>query len=203
MNRLPKFPLRYLITSGESDDNSFRVKKPEILNIIRRSADANIELVQIREKRLSARYLFELTASAVSAAKGSKTKILVNDRFDIALATGAAGVHLTGSSMSPLIVRSEVPEKFLIGVSTHSIAEIIAASENSADFVLFGPVFETPGKGEAVGLELLREACLSVSPFPVIGVGGIDETNFDSVLKNGAAGFAAIRYLNEFVKIRK
>lgn len=203
MNRLPKFPLRYLITSGESDDNSFRVKKPEILNIIRRSADANIELVQIREKRLSARYLFELTASAVSAAKGSKTKILVNDRFDIALATGAAGVHLTGSSMSPLIVRSEVPEKFLIGASTHSIAEIIAASENSADFVLFGPVFETPGKGEAVGLELFRGACLSVSPFPVIGVGGIDETNFDSVLKNGAAGFAAIRYLNEFVKIRK
>ena len=64
-------------------------------------------------------------------------------------------------------------------------------------------MFETPGKGEAVGLELLREACLSVSPFPVIGVGGIDETNFDSVLKNGAAGFAAIRYLNEFVKIRK
>lgn len=203
MNRLPKFPLRYLITSGEADDNNFRVKKPEILNIIRRSADANIELVQIREKRLSARYLFELTASAVSAAKGSKTKILVNDRFDIALATGAAGVHLTGSSMSPLIVRSEVPEKFLIGVSTHSIAEIIAASENSADFVLFGPVFETPGKGEAVGLELFRGACLSVSPFPVIGVGGIDETNFDSVLKNGAAGFAAIRYLNEFVKIRK
>ncbi len=156
MTRLPKFPIRYLITSGESDDKNFRVKKPEILNIIRRSADANIELVQIREKRLSARYLFELTASAVSAAKGSNTKVLVNDRFDIALATGAAGVHLTGSSMSPLIVRSEVPEKFLIGVSTHSLAEIIAASENGADFVLFGPVFATPGKGEAVGLERFR-----------------------------------------------
>ena len=94
-----------------------------------------------------------------------------------------------------------MPSGFLIGVSAHTSDEVFAAKAAGADYAMIGPVFETPGKGEPLGIDVLRDLSAAVAPFPVIGVGGVDGTNIRSVLDAGAAGFAAIRYLNDFVRI--
>ena len=199
MNAAFRSPVRYLITEGKAAKDNFKQKKREIVNSVRNAADRGIELVQIREKQLSAKLLYELASAAVDAAKGSQTKILINDRFDIAVAAKTDGVHLTGRSIPAAVVRKNTPNNFLIGVSTHSLAETVAAAKDGADFALFGPVFETPGKGDVVGIDKLAAICESVAPFPVIAVGGIDASNYRQILENGAAGFAAIRYLNDFL----
>lgn len=195
--------VRYLITRGIATPDNFQQQKSEILDVVRGAVASEIDLIQIREKKLSANFLFEIASEAVAIAEGTLTKILINDRFDIALAARAQGVHLTSRSIPAGVVRSHVPKEFIIGVSRHTLDETISARDGGADFALFGPIFETPGKGEAVGLEKLSAICEAVDPFPVIGVGGIDEANFEQVMANGAAGFASIRYLNDFVKMRQ
>jgi len=169
---------------------------------VRSAVAAGISLIQIREKQLSARSLCELTATAVSITKDSDTKLLVNDRSDIALAAGASGVHLTSASLPASVIRESFPG-LVIGVSTHSLDETVNAVEQGADFVLYGPIFATPGKGNPVGLDDLRRVCEAVSPFPVIGIGGIDGSNYGSVIQSGARGFAAIRFLNDPANLRR
>lgn len=196
-------PLIYLITKGEATDSNSAESCVRILETVRAAVEQEISLIQIREKRLSGRQLFELTAAAAEITHGSETRLLVNDRSDIALAAKADGVHLTTSSLSAAIIRKTLPKNFVIGVSTHSVDEAILANKDGADFAVFGPVFTTPGKGEPCGLTELHAVCEKLKPFPIIGLGGIDETNFESVLRSGASGIAAIRYLIEPVNLRK
>lgn len=195
--------IRYLITEGIATPENFHRQKREILDSFRGAVARGIDLVQLREKNLTGSQLFEMAAAAVAVVEGTAIKVLVNERFDIALAAGAHGVHLSSRSIPAEVVRSNVPEGFIIGVSTHTGDETVAARDGDADFALFGPVFYTPGKGKASGLENLRKVCDAVGPFPVIAVGGIDESNFKDVLVSGAAGFASIRYLNEFVRMKE
>jgi thiamine-phosphate pyrophosphorylase len=192
----------YLITEGLLTKRNFFEKRIQILNLIKAAVDAGISLIQIREKQLSAHCVFELASQAAELAKNSNTKILVNDRADIALAAKADGVHLTVNSLSASIIRAAFPKDFMIGVSTHSVQKTEEAKLQGADFALFGPVFETPGKGAPTGLEELRNVCEKVKPFPVIAVGGINETNYREVLQI-ADGFAAIRFLNDIENLRK
>lgn len=189
-------PLIYVITKGDATEQNFDKKRIEILDLVRSAIDADIPLVQLREKGLSSRSVFELTSQASAIAAGSETRILVNDRPDIAAAAGADGVHLTARSLTTRVVRSYFPD-LLIGVSTHSAADVQVAVDDGADLVAFGPIFTTPGKGEATGLRALREVCITFSTIPIIGLGGIDSTNFHSVIEAGAAGVAAIRWFNE------
>lgn len=188
-------PLIYLITEGAATVENFSAQKRRILETIRRAVEARISLVQIREKLLSAKLVFELTSEATKITKNSNTKLLVNDRADIALAAKADGVHLTENSISAEIIRRSFGENFVIGISAHTIEKAETAKNQKADFVTFSPVFETPNKGRAQGLEKLREVCEKLKPFPVLALGGIDETNYRKVLENGASGFAAIRFL--------
>ena len=109
---------------------------------------ARIDLVQIREKNLSASVLCQIATSAAGITKGSATQLLINDRSDIAAAAGADGVHLTSLSLPTAVVRKSFGEEFLIGVSTHSLDEAKLARRGGADFVVFGPVFETASKKE-------------------------------------------------------
>jgi thiamine-phosphate pyrophosphorylase len=196
-------PVRYLITPGSLTSSNFDSENDLLLETLRLAVKAGIELVQIREKSLPARYLFELAAEAAAMARGSNTRVLLNERFDIAIAAGLDGVHLTSTSISVERVRENVPDGFLIGVSTHSTSEVAAARDSGADFALLGPIFATPGKGDPIGLEELGSICGSVAPFPVIGVGGIDASNSQAVIDSGAAGYAAIRYLNDFVRMAR
>lgn len=201
MSLLPASPFRLLITPGLSDPSNFSTQKAEILETVAFAIAAGIGVVQIREKRLPARSLFELVRDAVDLTAGSATRLLVNERFDTALAAGADGVHLTSTSMPVECVRTSVPPGFIIGVSAHSPDEVAAAKDSRADYAMLGPIFETPGKGDPIGLEEFERVCGSVAPFPVVGVGGIDASNEAAVIEAGAAGAAAIRYLNEFVRI--
>ena len=201
MSSFSKRPVRYLITRGDLNESNFSKKHLETLSIIRSAVQRGIELVQIREKALGARDLFQLASHAVKIAAMSETLILVNGRFDIALVAGAQGVHLTSRSIPANVVRHSVPVRFLIGVSAHSKEEVLEARTAGADFALFGNVFATPGKGKPTGLDALSLVCRAADTFPLIAVGGIDDSNAQEVIDAGAAGFAAIRYLNEFVTI--
>ena len=158
-----------------------------------------LPLYQIREKNLSVRMLYEFVSRAAEITRGTSTRLLVNDRFDVARAAGADGVHLTESSLSPRVVRETCGEEFVIGVSTHSLESARAARDGGADFVVFGPVFETESKrayGPPQGLEKLREVATALAGFPVLAIGGITIDNAESCFEVGASGFAGISWFN-------
>ena len=186
-------PLIYLITAGDATDDNFSEMIVSISRQVNEAVDESVSIVQIREKQLSAKHLFELASVCIETTRASPTKLLINDRADIAAAAGADGVHLTSSSVPAAMVRGAFGRHFIIGVSTHSPDEVIAASRGGADFVVFGPVFDTPGKGPAVGVDELKRVCADVAPFPVLALGGIDAANCGDVLRAGAAGIAGIR----------
>jgi len=185
-----KFPVPtvYPITSGKSSI-------PDILRLIHAAVDAEVPLFQIREKTLSARALYEVVVRAVSVTRDSKTRLIVNDRVDVARAAGADGVQLTARSLPASIVRRVCGSEFLIGASTHSREEAQAARDGGADFVVFGPVFETESKrafGPPQGLEKLRDVARALGEFPVLAIGGITLENIPACLSAGARGFAGI-----------
>src|SRR5437867_1159574 len=115
-------PILYLITRGGTTKDTTPVAPEfgDLLNQISAAVEAGIDLIQIREKQLTARVLFELVEQATSLTRGTNTRLLVNDRADIAAGAGADGVHLTTRSLDAAIVRRTFGEEFLIGVSTHS-----------------------------------------------------------------------------------
>jgi len=196
-------PLIYLITDGETTAANFTEKKPQILNLVEAAVQTKISLIQIREKKLSARLIFELASEVARLTQNTETKLLVNDRADIALAANADGVHLTSRSFSADIIKRHFPKDFIVGVSAHTLEKAETARRRGADFVTFSPIFSSPDKGEPLGIEKLREVCQALKPFPVIALGGISETNFAEVLKAGASGFAAIRFLNNEENLKK
>ena len=195
-------PIIYLITKGEATDANFAEARREILDIVRVAVEEKISFIQIREKRLSPRPLFELTAAAVRITCNSATHLLVNEYAGIALAANADGVHLPANSLPADVIRKNLPKDFIIGVSTHSLESASTAATDGADFVVFGPIFESPGKCECHGLAALSDVCEKLRPFPVIGLGGIDESNCESVMASGASGIAAIRVLNDPESLR-
>jgi thiamine-phosphate pyrophosphorylase len=203
--KLPK-PIIYLITSGATTPASNPASEDfqSVLAIIRAAVRARIPLVQLREKNLTTNTLYELAARAVELTRGTETQLLINDRADVASATGAAGVHLTVQSLEAAIVRRAFGPSFLIGVSAHSLAEAQAAREGGADFAVFGPIFDTPSKrayGTPLGIESLREAAHKLSPFPLLALGGITNENAPETLRAGASGIAAIRLFNHAANI--
>ncbi len=173
---------------------------PRISEAIR----AGVELVQIREKDLATRELVELVKAALAAAEGTATRVVVNDRLDMALALRAAGVHLGTRSMPAGAVRQALSRKentrgFIVGVSCHSLEEALAAQSAGADYLVLGPIFETPSKtpfGPPLGLAKLKEVTTQVK-IPVLALGGINVRRVKSCLEGGAAGIAGIRIFQE------
>jgi thiamine-phosphate pyrophosphorylase len=190
-------PIVYLITKGEATPDNFVEKREEIINTIRIAVEENVSFIQLREKQLSSRPLFELVADAAAITRGTETKLLVNHRADIAHRAKADGVHLPANYLPAIgVIRMSFPNGFVIGASTHSLDETLKASVDGADFAVFGPVFKTPDKDRPQGIGELTEVVATVEPFPVLAIGGINEENIPSILDAGAAGFAAIRALN-------
>ncbi|MGH9735249.1 MAG: thiamine phosphate synthase [Candidatus Acidiferrales bacterium] len=184
-----------------------------LLQKIQTAIDGGVDWIQIREKDVTSGRLLKLARQAVTAADessktspGRRTRIYVNDRLDVALAAGgdglpaAAGVHLGGESLPvEQVVRwcraGNAPPEFQIGVSCHSIDQTRAAAQNGADYIFFGPVFNTPSKrsfGPPQDLDRLGEICRAIQ-IPVIAIGGIDESNAQDCIRRGASGVAAIR----------
>src|SRR5215471_11047826 len=181
--------LRYYITDRHAAGGV-----TPLFRYIERALQNGVDWIQIREKDLSARELYALTTQVLELAWPYPARILVNARADVALAAGAHGVHLPGSSIAPKILRTIVPEGFLIGVSVHTPEEIRMAQGEEADFVVFGPIFPPLSKSASlppVGIDGLRDAVRNVT-IPVLALGGITPENASTCIEAGAAGIAGI-----------
>jgi thiamine-phosphate pyrophosphorylase len=183
-----KRPLLYYITDRKQLHGS------SLMACIHRAIDCGVDFIQIREKDLDDRSIFDLTRGALAHANGTQCRILVNGRADIALAAGADGVHLPSTGLRIEDIRKWLPNDFLIGVSVHTVAEMNRASEQGAHYLLLGHIFQTASKagyGSPLGLSRLRNACSRAS-VPVLGLGGIKPELIGQVLNAGAAGVAGI-----------
>jgi thiamine-phosphate pyrophosphorylase len=179
-----------------------QLTREPLLGRIQHAARAGVDLLQVREKDMETRDLLELvksTVDAVSDRGAGGTKVVVNDRLDVALAGGTQGVHLGTKSMPAQVVRGVVSGNFLVGVSCHSLEEALAAECARADYILLGPIFETPSKlqyGTPLGLIKLRETTRRVKT-PVLALGGITVERVGPCLANGAVGIAGIRIFQD------
>lgn len=185
-------PISYAISSGEATDQDFETARIRITDQAEMLAEHRVSYFQIREKRLSASNLHRLAEDTVRRLKRSSTRLLINDRADIAATVGAFGVHLTETSLPAKMVKQGFGENLAIFVSTHSSQQIREAELAGASMVVFGPVFPTPGKLQLAGLEKLTVA-VKESKLPVLALGGVDNENFYSVIDVGASGVAGIR----------
>jgi len=219
--------LLYYITDRKAFPGDERTRRLRLLDKIAEAASCGIDYIQLREKDLSVHELESLAREAVrvihdqTSASGFRlpvTALLINSRTDVALASGAAGVHLPANDVSPDEVRAawagkcgtgapfdklragsagEISPYPLIAVSCHSPQEVAQAASHKASFAVFAPVFEKkdmPGIAPA-GLDALRQACLA--SIPVVALGGVTRQNAESCLQAGAAGIAAIRLFQE------
>jgi thiamine-phosphate pyrophosphorylase len=197
--------LRYAITSRAQYPGDEHEKQAALFREASRWADEGINLIQLREKDLPAAGIAALAREILTAIreKNSPAKLLINSRPDIALATGAHGVHLTAGpdELTPAQVRSlyaaaDLPAP-VITVSCHTPEDVRRAHKNHADAILFAPVFEkTFADQETIpgqGLDRFRDACRAASTIPVYALGGVTLENAPSCLAAGAAGIAGIR----------
>jgi thiamine-phosphate pyrophosphorylase len=178
----------------------------QLLAMIRCAVDAGVDWIQVREKDLSGRELIHLVRETVAAAAGTRTKIIVNDRLDVAIAARAAGVHLGAESLPVRAVAAwreshtaASTSNFLIGASCHSLEQAQSAEQDGADYIIFGPVFETPSKasfGPPQGIERLHKVCTEIK-IPVLAIGGVNPANASDCTRAGATGIAAIRIFQE------
>lgn len=163
-----------------------------MLGCAARACAMGVEMIQVREKDLAARELYELVHRFLSVCP--RTRIIVNSRLDVALAAGAHGVHLPGCSPAPSALRAICRPGFLIGVSCHTVDELKAAEREGADYAMLAPVFTPISKASALpplGLDVLRRGCASVA-IPVHALGGITAANAAACIEAGAAGVAGI-----------
>ncbi|MBI4843833.1 MAG: thiamine phosphate synthase [Nitrospirae bacterium] len=161
---------------------------------VRQALIGGVKAVQLREKDLETRELLKLAYKMRELTVKYDAKLFINDRFDIALAVGADGVHLTQNSITADAVRKAVKNKLLIGVSTHSLKEAKEAEKAGADLITFGPVYKTPSKlkyGKPLGIDVLKDVSRKIN-IPVFALGGVKSENIDAVKKSGAYGVAMI-----------
>ncbi len=182
-------PRLYVVTDRQQTAN-----RP-LENVVAGAARGGVGMIQLREKDLTARELYDLGARLQRRLAPHHIPLLINDRLDVAQALDAAGVHLAGHSLSPAQARRVLGPHKLIGVSTHGLDHARQAAYDGADFIVFGPVFETPSKvqyGAPQGLQRLAEVVANVT-CPVIAIGGINTENLPQILPTGAHGVAMIR----------
>jgi thiazole tautomerase (transcriptional regulator TenI) len=159
---------------------------------VRAAAAAGVDLVQVREPDLEAAELVSLVERLVAASAGTSSRILVNDRLDVALAAGAAGVHLKERGFLPKDARALVPNGFLVGCSIHSAAAAVERSD--AQYLMAGTVLPTISKPDStlLGWEGLAAVVAAAPGTPVLAIGGIDLPSMGLLASSGAAGLAAV-----------
>ncbi|MDA8085056.1 MAG: thiamine phosphate synthase [Nitrospiraceae bacterium] len=180
----------YLIT----DRKIFEGDTDALLRGVEGALEGGVKAVQLREKDLETRTLLALAYRMRELTARYGARLFINDRADIAVAVSADGVHLGHTGIPVEAARKVCGEKMLIGRSTHSLEEARQAQEAGADFITFGPVFETPSKrpyGEPVGVKLLRDTTERIS-IPVFAIGGISREKVQEVTEAGASGIALI-----------
>ena len=196
-------PLLCYVTNGQLGSNPSQVSIEALLRKIAQAANAGVDWIQIREKDLPARQLAGISVEIMRRVP-KECRILINDRLDVAIAVSAGGVHLGGKSVSVADARRLISAQgnlndFIVGASVHRLEAALSSEKEGADYLVFGPVFNTPSKaayGAAQGLQQLEKICRAAS-IPVLAIGGITQQNAQECLEHGAAGIAAIRLFQE------
>jgi len=161
-------------------------------------ADGGATVVQLRDKHASSLRFYEQAKAALDVANKRGVQLIINDRVDIALAIGAAGVHLGQDDLAPEAARRLLGDDAIIGYSTHSQPQLVEAIKLPVDYVAFGPIFQTATKENpdpVVGLAGLRTIREAIGNGPLVAIGGITLTNARGVIEAGADSVALIRGL--------
>lgn len=170
------------------------VRGRSLQSALRESVNAGVPAIQLRERDLPTRQLLSLARQVHAMTRDRAVPLIINDRVDLAVALDLDGVHLRASSLPVSAVRRVIGQHRLIGVSAHSVTEVQQAGDDGADYVILGPIFETPSKrgfGEPLGLAVLADACRH-SSVPVFAIGGITCERIESARDAGAFGVAMI-----------
>jgi thiamine-phosphate pyrophosphorylase len=192
----PDAPILCLVTDRHrlaADDAGFETVRARLVEVARDAVRAGVDLIQVREHGLETAQLVDLVDQIVEIARGAATRVVVNDRLDVALACGADGVHLRADSFVPGAVRPMVPDRFLVGRSVHHVDEARQHAA-SVDYFVAGTVFPTASKASTtrwLGVSGL-EAIVRAVRVPVLAIGGIAVDRVAEVAAAGAAGIAAI-----------
>jgi thiamine-phosphate pyrophosphorylase len=155
---------------------------------------AGVRAIQLREKDLSIRELFDVAQWMRDLTNEYEAKLIINDRVDIALSVGADGVHLGQQSIPAHAVRKIAGDKLVIGISAHGVDEALAAEQSGADFITLGPVYETLSKlkyGKPIGIEKMSKVKSRIA-IPVLAIGGIKQERVHELKAAGADGIAMI-----------
>jgi thiamine-phosphate pyrophosphorylase len=179
----------YLIT-----DRALFPEKESLYAALEKALRGGCRAVQLREKDLSIRELLAMAYDLRTVTQRHRARLFVNDRVDVAMAVGADGVHLGRTGIPPSAAKKASQGALVVGASTHSLKEALDAEKDGADFITFGPVYQTPSKlryGEPVGRAALHDAVSAVS-IPVFAIGGITPERTAEVTANGAHGVALI-----------
>lgn len=184
--------LRCYITDRRALADDAAAQRQALLDHVEATAAGGVSFIQLREKDLDGAELLALAQAALARIAPHPCRLLLNDRLDVALAAGAAGIHLPADGLPVAAVRRAVPPGFFITVSCHSVADVAAAAGAGADACLLAPIFPTPSKpGQpGLGLEVLRAAAARA---PVWALGGVNAQNAELCRAAGAAGVAGIR----------
>ena len=168
--------------------------KQPLIDTIRSALKGGVKTVQLREKGLATHELYSLACELRKITSDFKANFIVNDRVDIALAVESEGVHLGWQSLPFNVVRKLLGFEKLIGVSTHNRQEALQAQEYGADYITFGPIFDTPSKAgllKPTGVEEIQKLKNEIN-LPIIALGGINGENVEAILDEGADGIAVI-----------
>lgn len=170
------------------------VRKGTLTSAVKAALDGGVRMVQLREKDLPIRDLLSLAEEMRHLTRTYDTLLFINDRLDVAICAEADGLHLPQNGLPVEGIKPVLPAGMRVGVSTHSVAEAKEAEAGGADFITFGPIYETPSKavyGKPVGVAALNEVCGSVK-IPIYGLGGIAAGQIEEVFSAGAYGVAMI-----------
>lgn len=197
---MPQVKSRLLVVTDRHQTNG----RP-LLSVLERVVKAGAPAIQLRERDLFSRDLLQLAVDVEALTSRMGSPLLINDRIDIALRLNDAGVHLRSDSMPVSVARRLLPPHRSLGVSAHSVEEVVQAELDGADYAVLGPIYATRSKqqfGPPLGLRRMEEACGKVR-IPVIGIGGITATCVPELRRAGAYGVAVITAILSAVEIER
>ena len=186
---MPTLSSRLLVVTDRHQTNG----RP-LVPLLQRVLTAAVPMVQLRERDLSARELVRLAREVQAVTASRRSQLLINDRIDVALALEGVGVHLRSNSLPVSVARQLLGAQCLLGVSVHSVEEGLLAQSQGADYLVLGPIYETPSKqmfGPPLGIHTLEKACRLVR-IPIIGIGGVTAARAHEMRHAGAFGVAVI-----------
>ncbi len=165
-----------------------------LVPLLQRVLAVGISMVQLRERDLSAGELVTLAREVQAVTASARSQLLINDRIDVALALEGVGVHLRSNSLPVPVARQLLGAGRLLGVSVHGVEEAMQAESQGADYIVLGPIYETPSKqmfGPPLGIHTLEKACGLVR-IPIFGIGGVTAARAREMRRAGAFGAAVI-----------